>query len=118
MKNKWHDIIRKRLVENRKECRDCISPENDFTWGTTRKNKKRTVALLNTLLKNIPKDAWPKNDYDYDSFEYRIASNNWLLRLFQIEGHRHADLIYKNDDHTAWVRERDGKFVDFDIGGS
>jgi hypothetical protein len=120
MKNKWHDIIKNRLVENRKECLNCLYPENDYTWGTTRKNLKRTINLLNTLLKDIPVDAWPNlfRLTNASLGEYKIASNNWKIILGWKGNRRTADLVFKRDDHTAWVIERNGKFVNFDIGGS
>lgn len=124
MKNRkyWHDLIRTRLILRRDECLVCLRPENDWTWGTTRKNLKRTLELLNCLLKDVPIEAWPRKiDGECDG-EYRIAHNNWVLRLFYgDDGRREADLVFKKDDHTAWVKESSkekGKFIDCDIGGS
>ena len=116
MKNKYHDIIRKRLRLYRKECLDCLYPEKSYQWG----NEKLTLVLLNKILKDVPIEAWPKNEED-NYVQYKIASNNWTIKLTYEDGRRTADLKFRNDDHTAWVIEhsrKPGLFVDFDIGGS
>jgi hypothetical protein len=121
MKNsKWHDIIRKRLVAHRKECLKCLNPDNDYSWGTNKENVQKAVDLMNKLLKGIPAQAWP-NDKEC---RYDIASNNWRMRLMwspDKRHRRHADLKFRNDDHTAWVQEHyedKGRFINYDIGGS
>jgi hypothetical protein len=122
MKNsKWQEIIRKRLVAYRKECLKCLNPDNDYSWGTDKANVQKTVDLMNNLLKGIPVQAWPALNGD-DSSEYKIASNNWRMKLMWGDDKcRHADLKFSNDDHTAWVKEHStdkGRFVNYDIGGS
>lgn len=121
MKNsKWHNIIRKRLMSYRKECLKCLYTEKGYEWGCLDlENKQKTVTLLNKILKRIPEEAWPSKTEFGD--EYIIASNNWRIKLMWEDYRRHADLKFRNDDHTAWVVEhsRDkGRFVDYDIGGS
>ena len=121
----WHDKIRKRLADNKQECLACLNG-GPWEWGTgSRQGVARTLALLNTILKGIPEEAWPKKDYNHEYDETIIAHNNWKIKLlyeWNARGHarRMADLKFRNDDHTAWVIERkeDGVFVDFDIGGS
>lgn len=118
MKNKWHDMIRKRLKDNRKQCLACLSPDNDYSWGTNGENIGKTVALMNTLLKDIPAEAWPAYRRSNWSSN-KIKSNNWTMKLFWDCKQRHADLKHVNDDHTAWVREyKKGVFGNYDIGGS
>jgi len=119
--NKLHGVIRKRLVENRKECLKCLYPEDGYQWGCEGKGGiKKTLQLINKLLHNVPEVAWP---VDKES-EYKVASGNWTIRLAWADERkscRTADLIYRNDDHTAWVVEhskKPGVFVNYDIGGS
>ena len=117
MKNKWHEIIRERLKKNRKECLACLYPEDDYEWNDV----KRTLKLLNNILKDIPENAWPKDNNDGTLNEYKVASNNWSIRLGFEDGRKVADLRFRNNDHTAWViehRTKKGQFIDFDIGGS
>lgn len=72
--------------------------------------------MLNKILKPIPKSAWPDEEYDEVN---TINDGNWQLRLMFTDGKRSADLSYAKDDHTAWVIEgKNGKFINFDIGGS
>lgn len=117
----WHNIIRERLKENKSKCLACLRPDDDWEWGTTKINLVKTLNLLNTILKNVPVEAWPKGDgVPYDN-SYRINHNNWTLSLFNYEGRRNADLKFYNDDHTAWVQEhskKKGVFINCDIGGS
>jgi len=122
MKNKWHEIIRKRLISHRKECLKCLYPKDGYgyEWGCPDpKNTQKTVDLLNKILKGVPAKAWPKKKEDGE--EYKIASNNWTIRLMYEDKCRHADLIFANDDHTAWVKEHSkdkGRFINWDIGSS
>jgi len=117
--NEYHTIIRNRLKAYRKECLNCLYPENGYAWGG-RQDIKRTVQLLNNILKDIPIEAWPVNREEMED-SVIIASNNWRIDLMWIEKRRSANLIFKKDDHTAWVIEhskKKGTYVDFDIGGS
>jgi len=120
MKNKYHDIIRQRLHKYRKECLACLYPPTGWEWGcTNRKYKMNTLALVNKIMKGIPVDAWPKFvNVDWQHDVYKVASGNWCMRLRWDYKIRSADLKYRHDDHTAWCIERNGKFVDYDIGGS
>lgn len=119
MKNKYHDIIRKRLTEHRTECINCLRG-GMYAWDDT----ESTVKLLNKILKDIPAEAWPdpaNEDLYYKG--YRVASGNWSITLMYTDDDsvRHADLRYANDDHTAWVKEnkrKRGTYIDSDIGGS
>jgi len=118
--NQWHNTIRKRLVQYRKECLACLYPDGDYSWGTSRKNIANTLKLVNKIVKGIPIEAWPINAEASDRV---IASNNWSIKLGWEGSRRTADLSYRKDDHTAWVIEHSkkpgsGVFVDFDIGGS
>lgn len=113
-----------------KEAYSCLYPKvdgviNDYAWGTNRQNSKKTIEFMRKLLAEIPNENWgSKDDADdcgdsYDDDYIHIVSGNWRLKLFWNDGERHADLKYKHDDHTAWVRQsRNGKWVNFDIGGS
>lgn len=121
MKNtKWTNLIRERLIANRKECLKCLCPDEGYEWGCADpKSRQKTVDLLNKILKGIPVEAWPKKNEDGE--ERKIASNNWTIRLMYEDKCRHADLRFANDDHTAWVKEHSqdkGRFVNWDIGGS
>lgn len=80
MKNKWHNLIRERLIAHRKECLKCLYPDKGYEWGCTYpKNRQKTVTLLNKILKGIPAEAWPKKKDNGE--ERKIASNNWTIRL-------------------------------------
>lgn len=108
MKNKIKEIIRK----HKKEAMACLYPEDDYTWGTKKKNIEKTILLMNKILSKIPKSAWLIERYSF-------TDGNWTLDLKLTNNKRAADLRFKHDDHTAWVIEsKNGKFVDFDIGGS
>ncbi len=100
----------------------CLYPENDYTWGTKRKNLQRTIKLMNDILSEFPKELeWPKIDFmeEEESDSIYVKEGNWHLNLYVIDGKRSANLAYSKDDHTAWVIEnKSGKFVDYDIGGS
>lgn len=120
MKNKWHDEIRKRLRKYRKECLECLYPDEDYEWGGSRKNIHNTINLVNKIMKGIPVEAWPKpND---DMTRTTVADGNWSIRLGWSDGKRRtADLKHKNNDHTAWLIEspkKDGTYINLDIGGS
>jgi hypothetical protein len=127
MKDKfWRDRIRKRLALHKQECLNCLNPE-PYHWGCgSRRAVARTLALLNTILKGIPEEAWPRKDPNNEYVETVIAHNNWRIKLLweydsRGRGRRMADLKYRHNDHTAWVIERkqkDGVFINFDIGGS
>jgi hypothetical protein len=124
----WHGVIRNRLKQYRKECLNCLYGEDRtlyYTWN----NVNRTVALMNNILEDVPEVAWPKCKKDDNSWWYpvvKVASNNWCMELLWEEDKydvvcRHANLKFKNDDHTAWVIEhpkKKGTFIDYDIGGS
>lgn len=120
MKNKWHDIIRKRLAKYSKECLSCLYPPTGYEWGCqSRKYKRNTLALVNKIVKGIPVSAWPVMNDGYES--YKIVHGNWNVCLgWDCDGNklRTIDLKYRRDDHTAWCIEGKGKFVDYDIGGS
>jgi hypothetical protein len=123
MKNKWHDVIRKRLVQYRKECLICLYPKDDYEWGCgNRKNIAKTLSLVNKIVKGIPVEAWPiLADNEENEKTYFIASGNWSVRLRWIEKRRTADLKFNKNDHTAWLIEKKnqpGVFVNYDIGGS
>jgi hypothetical protein len=64
-------------------------------------------------MKGIPKDAWPDNTYGET-----IVSGNWKITLSWDDNKRLADLKHENNDHTAWFIEKQGKYVNYDIGGS
>jgi hypothetical protein len=119
MKKETRQKIKNILREYKKEAYECLYPENDCSWGTSETNRDKTLKLMNDILVGIPKEVWPitKDEDDYDSFI--VKDGNWRLDLFYCEGKRSANLIYLKDDHTAWVIEgENGKFIDFDIGGS
>ena len=122
MKNKYHDVIRERLKQQKDECKACLyPPDGSGEWGcTSKKYLTNTINLMNYLLKDIPEEAWPKDkDRTLPCDGYRIKSGAWRLSLFwSSKNKRGADLKYSHDDHTAWVKERGGKFIDSDIGGS
>lgn len=85
--------------------------DGDYAWD----DEKRTVVLMNNILKDVPKELYPNIEEE----NYDIQDGNWRLSLRCVDGKRSADLSYSKDDHTAWVIEgRNGKFVNFDIGGS
>lgn len=124
MKNKWHDIIRKRLAEYKGECLACLYPKPfDYSWGSSKKTVAKTIRLVNKIVKDIPIEAWPNEEY-YEGHPRSIAYNNWSIHLGWEDGRkprRTADLRYRNDDHTAWLIEnsrKPGVFINFDIGGS
>ena len=118
-KKYWHDVIRERLKRNQPNCLACLYPDNDWIWGHTRENLKKTVALMNTLLKDIPVEAWPKDKTEDIFPKCKAAHNNWVMELFWNKKQRQANLVYRRDDHTAWVREyKKGVFGNCDIGGS
>lgn len=95
---------------------NCLYPENDWAWGSSSKNRKNTVNLMNDILKEVPLMCWP--NFDSES-EVKVNRGKWTLYLKWVDGKRSADLKYRYDDHTAWViQKRDGTFKDFDIGGS
>lgn len=97
----------------KKEAMACLRPKNDYAWGDT----KRTLILMNEILKEIPKNVWPESKEKYDSVI--LKDGNWRLDLITDCDIKSANLIYARDDHTAWVVEKkDGTFEDFDIGGS
>ena len=116
--NKWHNIIRKRLKENRKECLSCLYPPSCYEWGIHSKYKKNTLALVNKIVRGVPVEAWPGNKNDMCR---KIASGRWAIDLEWVDKRRTANLRHKNNDHTAWCIEhskKHGIFVDLDIGGS
>jgi hypothetical protein len=117
-----HDKIRERLKKYRTECLLCLNPTDDYTWGCTRKNVQKTLALVNKIMKNIPATAWPTIDDDWLNYT-TIVSGNWKIVLsWSWKTHRRlVDLSHKNNDHTAWViehKEKHGEYINFDIGGS
>lgn len=99
---------------------ECLYPENDYAWGTTKQNRANSVALMRSILKWIHLDAWPEESEDEDAYDKLIIRDgNWRLDLFISEGEKHANLSYAKDDHTAWVRRNERAiWVDFGIGGS
>jgi hypothetical protein len=114
LRAKIKSIIRK----HKSWAMECLCPKNDFMWGSTKKNLNNTLELMNSILKDIPNEAWPQNS---DDLVY-ITDGNWKLKLQmspEDEGFAQmADLKYAHDDHTALVIREGKKFVDFDIGGS
>jgi hypothetical protein len=109
-KKQYCETIRDRLGKYRKECLDCIYGSNT-KWYDPWPNAKKTVALINKILRHIPIMVWP----------VKIRSGPWLIVLDYIKKRRTADLRYDRDDHTAWVIEstkQAGKFINYDIGGS
>jgi hypothetical protein len=79
-------------------------------------DENAVVKFMNHLLGDVPKNFWPTDE----SERIYIKDGNWQLKIFTCdEREQHADLSYAKDDHTAWVvRGRNGKFKNFDIGGS
>ena len=124
MKNKWHDLIRKRLSHYREECILCLYPDGDYAWGTTKKNINRTLTLVNKIVEVIPVEAWKTPTEDDENPSVVVANGNWGVHLgWDFDGNkcRTVDLRFRNDDHTAWCIERkkgSGKFGNYDIGGS
>lgn len=95
------------------EAKACLWPKDGYSWA----DRERTLKMMNNLLGEIPDSLYPKDSED-DSVILR--SGNWRLDLMRMEdGVKGANLSYSKDDHTAWVAQGgDGKWVDFDIGGS
>ena len=114
MKAKTKSEIKQVLRQYKKEAYKCLYPGNDYSWGTKKKNRDSTVKLMNKICSKISKTVWPTDDVDV----IQIRDGNWILDLFYWDDIRNANLIYSKDDHTAWVREKNGRFVDCDIGGS
>ena len=114
--------IKQTLKNHSDLCLFCLyPPDGDYAWGTSTKNERNTLKVLNSLLSEIPEEAWPEkveNEDEQDSNLIRYGK--WWLYLDYINGKKSANLAYSLDDHTAWVikDEKKKKFVDFDIGGS
>ena len=103
--------IKQKLRANKKLMMRLLYPEDNYTWG----EKNKVVEFMNDLLSEIPKNIWPENKEDY----FIVKDGNWRLDFMWTDDKRAVNLIYFNDDHTAWVIEnKNGKFVNFDIGGS
>ena len=100
----------------------CLYPaDGDYAWGTSDKNSKNTLKVVNSILSEIPDEAWPEQMEDEEEQDCNvIKSGNWRIYLDYVNGVKSANLVYSGDDHTAWVvkDEKKNKFVDFDIGGS
>jgi hypothetical protein len=95
----------------KKEAMTCLKSKGGWGW----EDKKRTVKLLNKILAEVPKDLFPKSEDETK----RLRDGNWGLTLMIVDGKQSADLRFIRDDHTAWViKTRNGRFGDFDIGGS
>ena len=118
-KTNWRQVLKDRMKANRAECLECLHG-NGYAWD----DEKRTLKLMNILLKDLPENLWPENGPDDGSWDWEqtlIRSGNWSMVLSWQEGRRSADLRFDNDDHTAWVVEhsrKKGVWVNFDIGGS
>jgi hypothetical protein len=108
--------IREILKSHKKQALACLYPEMDYTWGTTKQNRQKSVDLMRSILKDIPLSTWPEETEDKDSLI--IRDGNWRLDLWIDNDEYHANLHYLKDDHTAWVNLVDGVWEDFDIGGS
>ena len=108
--------IKEILHNHSAEAYSCLYPPNSYVWGCgNEKLKKNTVSLMNSILKDIPAEAWPDKDTEDSNI---VKIKDWRLSLMWIYGKMAADLSYSKDDHTAWVIKRGKKFVNFDIGGS
>lgn len=112
--------IKQILRAHKKQALKCLYPEDDWAWGSTKKNRKNSVELMRSILKDIPLTIWPEKSEKYFDYNYlTVNDGNWRLDLFRgDEGEYFANLIYAKDDHTAWVVLEKNKWVDFDIGGS
>lgn len=106
--------LRAKLKASKKQMMELLygPDKKGYAWD----DRDAVVNFMNDLLGETPPDFWPVNE---DNRIY-IREGNWRLKLFFIEEDgQHADLSYAKDDHTAWViRGEDGKFKNFDIGGS
>ncbi len=120
MKKETRSLIKSILRANADRAKSCLYPENDYAWGTKPKNLKATLALMNDICEQLPDDAWP----NFGEEKNDVSEGDWRIALAFDDVDdgkvcRFADLKYKRDDHTAWVYEdKNGKWKDFDIGGS
>lgn len=121
MKKETRALIKSILRANADRAKSCLYPENDYSWGTKPKNLKATLTLMNDICSQIPNGAWP---VDFGPKRIIVSEGSWriLLEWDEIKDGtitRLADLKYRYDDHTAWVyQDKNGKWKDFDIGGS
>ena len=106
--------IKQILSDNAAEAYSCLYPPESYAWGGNRKEVKNTVTLMNKILSQIPKEAWPENIDDSN----QVKCGRWSLSFNYVDNKMAADLRWSGDDHSAWVVKRGKKFVDFDIGGS
>lgn len=105
--------LKEKLKASKKEMMVLLygADENGYAWDDI----EPVVEFMNRLLGDVPKDFWRETADDLIT----IRDGNWRLSIFTADKGQHADLKYAKDDHTAWVvRGRNGKFKDFDIGGS
>lgn len=108
--------IKEILQNHSEEAYKCLYPPSGWEWGCgSRKYKSKTLALMNSILKDVPAEAWPDKDSDDNNM---VKIKDWRLSLMWFDEKMAADLAYSKDDHTAWVVKRGKKFVDLDIGGS
>ena len=106
--------IKQTLRLFKKEAYNCLYAKNGYCWM----DRKRTLKLMNNILKDIPPGLWLNEDEDDRII---IKNGNWRLDLKITDGRRAADLSFVHDDHTAWVIEHSkikNKWINFDIGGS
>jgi hypothetical protein len=117
MKKETKTKIKEVIDKYKAEAYLCLYPDNDYAWGTG-KNKKKTLELMNKILSEVPQDSWDGSDEDDSN---SVNHGLWRLDFMYTNYTRAANLIYKRNNHTAWVIEKKNgslKFTDFDIGGS
>ena len=118
-KTNWKQVLKDRMKKHNKECMACL--RSGYAWDDT----KRTLKLMNTLLKDLPNNLWPESGPTGESWDWPqtiVSNGKWHMTLsLSDKGKRLADLRHDSDDHSAWVVEharKKGEWKDYDIGGS
>jgi hypothetical protein len=82
------------------------------------------LALMNTILQGIGPGAWSQEEFPQEGQHGCYSIPGIELQLDYDDdkkGYRRANLVFDNEDHTAWVietRKGSGIYKDLDIGGS
>jgi len=107
------DKIKDKLRANKSQLINLIyENEHSYPWSKT----AAIIRFANEFAQGIPSGLWPEMDADSP---LKIKSGNWTVSLDWVDQKQTIDFRYNKDDHTAWlIRGKNGKFKDFDIGGS